>query len=251
MTEAGADGRFKEAIRDENAIIKAAAALGAHLANRNLERDFSGSVDDKFNSLGMRAEDLMAELSEEEQIIALRNASKLAEVDIKDLENWEPTIIEGITLFNPRYHMSCSNYGESKDAGETGVEVIEMPTGRITWAIIKEVQNDSSAKPIEERIKEVLESLEEREQTILKLRFGLEDGTRHPIEKIAQALGTTSEYVLKVVTEAPAKSRKHKMGVFVRRISPNEREARIEAYHQMSPGAYLKAHILSLGEGGE
>lgn len=63
---------------------------------------------------------------------------------------------------------------------------------------------------LKEHVKEMLSSLTEREQKILKLRFGLEDGKSHTLEEVGQEFSVTRERIRQIEAKALAKLRKHK-----------------------------------------
>jgi len=61
-----------------------------------------------------------------------------------------------------------------------------------------------------EQVKGMLGALTEREQKILKLRFGLEDGKQHTLEEVGQEFSVTRERIRQIEAKALAKLRKHK-----------------------------------------
>lgn len=63
---------------------------------------------------------------------------------------------------------------------------------------------------LKEHVKEMLGALTEREQKILKLRFGLEDGKSHTLEEVGQEFAVTRERIRQIEAKALAKLRKHK-----------------------------------------
>ncbi len=63
---------------------------------------------------------------------------------------------------------------------------------------------------LREYVKEILIELSPREQKILKLRFGLEDGVAHTLEEIGQEFGVTRERIRQIEAKALEKIRKHK-----------------------------------------
>jgi RNA polymerase primary sigma factor len=52
---------------------------------------------------------------------------------------------------------------------------------------------------------ELLSTLDTREATVLKMRFGLDDTTPHTLKEIGAALGLTRERVRQIETEALAR----------------------------------------------
>jgi RNA polymerase primary sigma factor len=63
---------------------------------------------------------------------------------------------------------------------------------------------------LKEQVKNVLGALSEREQKIIKLRFGLEDGKQHTLEEVGQEFSVTRERIRQIEAKALAKLRKHK-----------------------------------------
>ncbi|MFZ2969682.1 MAG: sigma-70 family RNA polymerase sigma factor [Minisyncoccia bacterium] len=63
---------------------------------------------------------------------------------------------------------------------------------------------------LKEYVKDILVELSPREQKILKLRFGLEDGVTHTLEEIGQEFGVTRERIRQIEAKALEKIKKHK-----------------------------------------
>jgi RNA polymerase primary sigma factor len=63
---------------------------------------------------------------------------------------------------------------------------------------------------LKEQVKDMLSALTEREQKIIKLRFGLEDGKQHTLEEVGQEFSVTRERIRQIEAKALAKLRKHK-----------------------------------------
>ncbi|RJP44337.1 RNA polymerase sigma factor RpoD [Candidatus Parcubacteria bacterium] len=59
-------------------------------------------------------------------------------------------------------------------------------------------------------IKDILVDLSDREQRILKMRFGLEDGVTHTLEEVGKAFGVTRERIRQIEAKALEKIREHK-----------------------------------------
>jgi len=62
---------------------------------------------------------------------------------------------------------------------------------------------------LREKIKEILVDLMEREQQILEMRFGLEDGVTHTLEEVGAKFGVTRERIRQIEAKALAKLREH------------------------------------------
>ncbi|MCA9332760.1 RNA polymerase sigma factor RpoD [Candidatus Saccharibacteria bacterium] len=71
-------------------------------------------------------------------------------------------------------------------------------------------EESATGQLLKEHVKEMLGSLTEREQKILKLRFGLEDGKSHTLEEVGQEFSVTRERIRQIEAKALAKLRKHK-----------------------------------------
>jgi len=63
---------------------------------------------------------------------------------------------------------------------------------------------------LKEHVKDMLGALTDREQKILRLRFGLEDGKSHTLEEVGQEFAVTRERIRQIEAKALAKLRKHK-----------------------------------------
>jgi RNA polymerase primary sigma factor len=71
-------------------------------------------------------------------------------------------------------------------------------------------EESATGQLMKEQIKTLLGALTEREQKILKLRFGLEDGKYHTLEEVGQEFSVTRERIRQIEAKALAKLRKHK-----------------------------------------
>ncbi len=60
---------------------------------------------------------------------------------------------------------------------------------------------------LKERIADILKDLGEREQKILKMRFGLEDGITHTLEEVGKEFGVTRERIRQIEAKALARIR--------------------------------------------
>ncbi|MGC9599569.1 MAG: sigma-70 family RNA polymerase sigma factor [Minisyncoccia bacterium] len=58
-------------------------------------------------------------------------------------------------------------------------------------------------------IREIMVDLTEREQQILKMRFGLDDGISHTLEEVGRAFGVTRERIRQIEAKALEKIREH------------------------------------------
>jgi RNA polymerase primary sigma factor len=67
----------------------------------------------------------------------------------------------------------------------------------------------ASRKLLKTHITDVLNDLTPREQKILKIRFGLEDGVAHTLEEVGQEFGVTRERIRQIEAKALEKIREH------------------------------------------
>ncbi|MDD5083978.1 MAG: RNA polymerase sigma factor RpoD [Candidatus Moranbacteria bacterium] len=67
----------------------------------------------------------------------------------------------------------------------------------------------AARKLLKEHIAGVLSELTPREQKILKIRFGLEDGVTHTLEEVGQEFGVTRERIRQIEAKALDKIREH------------------------------------------
>ena len=63
---------------------------------------------------------------------------------------------------------------------------------------------------LKEKVADVLSSLSDREQKIVRMRFGLDNGKSHTLEEVGQEFAVTRERIRQIEAKALAKLRKHK-----------------------------------------
>jgi RNA polymerase primary sigma factor len=63
---------------------------------------------------------------------------------------------------------------------------------------------------LRERLKEILVDLTPREQKILSMRFGLDDGITHTLEEVGEEFGVTRERIRQIEAKALEKMRQHR-----------------------------------------
>jgi len=71
-------------------------------------------------------------------------------------------------------------------------------------------EESATGQLLKEQVKDMLSALTEREQKILRLRFGLEDGKSHTLEEVGQEFSVTRERIRQIEAKALAKLRKHR-----------------------------------------
>jgi RNA polymerase primary sigma factor len=69
---------------------------------------------------------------------------------------------------------------------------------------------DAARRLLKERLSEILVDLTPREQKILSMRFGLEDGVTHTLEEVGKEFGVTRERIRQIEAKALEKIREHR-----------------------------------------
>lgn len=95
---------------------------------------------------------------------------------------------------------------------------IESPVGEEEDSTLSDfIPDEKNASPsqlvnqslLRDLIRQVLVDLTDREQKILKLRFGLEDGISHTLEEVGRVFGVTRERIRQIEAKALEKIREH------------------------------------------
>lgn len=71
-------------------------------------------------------------------------------------------------------------------------------------------EDSASNQLLKEQVQEILSSLSDREQKIVRMRFGLDNGKNHTLEEVGQKFAVTRERIRQIEAKALAKLRKHK-----------------------------------------
>lgn len=71
-------------------------------------------------------------------------------------------------------------------------------------------EESATSQLLKEQVQSVLSTLSDREQKIIKMRFGLENGKSHTLEEVGQEFAVTRERIRQIEAKALAKLRKHK-----------------------------------------
>lgn len=71
-------------------------------------------------------------------------------------------------------------------------------------------EDSASGQLLKEQVQAILGTLTEREQKIVRMRFGLDDGKNHTLEEVGQEFSVTRERIRQIEAKALAKLRKHK-----------------------------------------
>lgn len=96
---------------------------------------------------------------------------------------------------------------------------LEAPVGEEEDSKLADfIEDEDSVSPedaatyqlLKTHVNTMLELLTPREQKILKMRFGLEDGRSHTLEEVGQEFGVTRERIRQIEAKALSKLRKHR-----------------------------------------
>ena len=71
-------------------------------------------------------------------------------------------------------------------------------------------EESASSQLLKEQVQSVLSTLSDREQKIVKMRFGLDGGKSHTLEEVGQEFAVTRERIRQIEAKALTKLRKHK-----------------------------------------
>ncbi len=71
-------------------------------------------------------------------------------------------------------------------------------------------EESASSQLLKEQVQDILSTLSDREQKIVKMRFGLDNGKSHTLEEVGQEFAVTRERIRQIEAKALAKLRKHK-----------------------------------------
>ena len=71
-------------------------------------------------------------------------------------------------------------------------------------------EESAASQLLKEQVQAILSTLSEREQKIIKMRFGLVNGKSHTLEEVGQEFAVTRERIRQIEAKALAKIRKHK-----------------------------------------
>ena len=71
-------------------------------------------------------------------------------------------------------------------------------------------EESATSQLLKEQVQSILSTLSDREQKIVKMRFGLENGKSHTLEEVGREFAVTRERIRQIEAKALAKLRKHK-----------------------------------------
>jgi RNA polymerase primary sigma factor len=71
-------------------------------------------------------------------------------------------------------------------------------------------EESATSQILKEQVQQILATLSDREQKIVKMRFGLDNGKSHTLEEVGREFAVTRERIRQIEAKALAKLRKHK-----------------------------------------
>ncbi len=122
----------------------------------------------------------------------------------KELE-MEPEKVEYVMKIKQDIHSLDAGVGRDGDDDSESVlgDFIEDEDA-------KSPESSAGDQLLKEQVSTILGALTEREQKIIKMRFGLDDGKNHTLEEVGQEFSVTRERIRQIEAKALAKLRKHK-----------------------------------------
>lgn len=121
----------------------------------------------------------------------------------KELE-MEPEKVEYVMKI--KQDISSLDAGVGRDDGEEDTTLGEFIEDEDTAT----PEESASNQLLKEQVQGVLSTLSDREQKIIKMRFGLDNGKSHTLEEVGQEFAVTRERIRQIEAKALAKLRKHK-----------------------------------------
>ena len=121
----------------------------------------------------------------------------------KELE-MEPEKVEYVMKI--KQDISSLDAGVGRDDGEEDTTLGEFIEDEDTAT----PEESASSQLLKEQVQSVLSTLSDREQKIIKMRFGLDNGKSHTLEEVGQEFAVTRERIRQIEAKALAKLRKHK-----------------------------------------
>lgn len=123
--------------------------------------------------------------------VAAEEIAKELHMTTEEVERMQSYIKNPVSLETP--------VGDEEDSNlEDFIEDTQEPTPEEAVAVLVQ----------KEEVQEMLSTLTEKEQKILRLRYGLEDGNVHTLEETGQILGVTRERIRQLESRALEKLRK-------------------------------------------
>lgn len=121
----------------------------------------------------------------------------------KELE-MEPSKIEYVMKIKQDIHSLDAGVGRDGDEEDSVLgDFIEDEDGTTP-------EDSASSQLLKEQVQAVLSTLSDREQKIVRMRFGLDNGKSHTLEEVGQEFAVTRERIRQIEAKALAKLRKHK-----------------------------------------
>jgi RNA polymerase primary sigma factor len=122
----------------------------------------------------------------------------------------EPTAEE----IGQRLEMTADRVREIQRIGQDTVS-LEQPMGDEDFSLSDVIEDEDAIMPLDaatrsmlnEAIKNALDQLSEREQEVMRLRFGLDDGQMRTLEEVGRQFGVTRERIRQIEAKTLAKLR--------------------------------------------
>lgn len=121
----------------------------------------------------------------------------------KELE-MEPEKVEYVIKI--KQDISSLDAGVGRDDGEEDTTLGEF----IEDEDLVTPEEAAANQLLKEQVQSVLSTLSDREQKIIRMRFGLDSGKNHTLEEVGQEFAVTRERIRQIEAKALAKLRKHK-----------------------------------------
>ena len=121
----------------------------------------------------------------------------------KELEI-EPEKVEYVMKIKQDISSLDATVGNDGDDDDSALGDFIEDEGRIT------PEESAANQLLKEQIRDILSTLSDREQKIIKMRFGLDGGKSHTLEEVGQEFAVTRERIRQIEAKALSKLRKHK-----------------------------------------
>jgi len=143
------------------------------------------------------------ELNREPSIEELAKELEMEEELAKELE-MEPEKVEYVIKIKQDIQSLDAGVGrDDEDADSVLQDFIEDEDSATP-------EESATSQLLKEQVQGVLSTLSDREQKIIRMRFGLDNGKSHTLEEVGQEFAVTRERIRQIEAKALAKLRKHK-----------------------------------------
>ncbi|MHB1924069.1 MAG: sigma-70 family RNA polymerase sigma factor, partial [Acidimicrobiales bacterium] len=113
-----------------------------------------------------------------------------------------------------KLEMTAERVREIQRIGQDTVS-LEQPMGDEDFSLSDVIEDEDAVMPLDaatrsmlnEAIKNALDQLSDREQEVMRLRFGLDDGQMRTLEEVGRVFGVTRERIRQIEAKTLAKLR--------------------------------------------